>query len=444
MEFRCAFQEKLHCIIKKTTVFKTVVSLTATIVLVFVFIYACNKNEVTRWKHFTIADPLPGTELSSGVGGIPPADFDGDGDLDVAISRGETKTAYWYERKSDAEWIQHTIGSAESIEFALGTAALDIDQDGWIDVASNMAWFKNPRNLADNPDAPWQVNSYSCGGHDIIAADINRDGHLDIVTYDTHDGTGEQEDLVKWYDTSNGLKQTSIGGGYKHHGGIAPRGAGDLDGDGDLDIVIPGHWFENPGDGYGDWIEHDWPHTPVQNATFGPSIRSWIADINNDGENDIVYGDCDTGQGHVYWIENLGKGTGWKQHKLQDPPTAEGDVPGTGSYHSLCVADFDMDGDLDIFGGEQEDPTVLDDPGVLPMKPAGLKERGVMWENSGAEKPSFKVVVIQLDNPGWHDAEIGDVDGDGDFDIVTKIWSKDGPTLHADYWRNETIKRTKQ
>ncbi len=381
------------------------------------------------FTHLTIADPLPGSAW--GTGGSPLADYDGDGDLDVVISRREPKTAYWFERKDDATWVRHVMGSAEGLANTLGAAALDINDDGWPDVVLTKVWFENPGGLLENPDAPWPAHDFAGGGHDIVAADINGDGRLDIVTYH---GT-----VVSWYDPADGMRQTDVGQGEENHGGIAPNGIGDLDGDGALDIVIPAYWFENPGNASRPWRRYEWPHLAVPNASYGTSMRSWIVDLNGDGRNDIVYSDCDTGWSHVYWVEDTGRRPRWKRHLLDDPPTRPGDVPGTGSFHSLGVADFDGDGHLDIFAGEQEDPDAyMESSGKLAMKPKGLKERGVIWLSSGGSSPAFTPVVLQIDNPGWHDATLGDVDGDGDIDIVTKIWNKDGATYHADYWRNDT------
>ena len=385
-----------------------------------------------KWTHFTVTEALPGSAW--GTGGIPLADFDGDGDLDLMVSRREPKTAYWFERKDDSTWVRHTMGEAEGLANALGAAALDINGDRRPDVVSNQVWFENPGSLVKHPENGWPAYPFAGGGHDIIAADLNGDKWLDIITYH---GT-----VVSWFNPPAAMKQTDIGQGEENHGGIAPRGAGDLDGDRDLDIVIPRYWFENPGKKGGPWPRHEWPHLAVEKASYGTSMRVWIADINRDGRNDIVYSDCDTGLSHVYWVENLGKGARWERHPLPDPTTAPGDVPGTGSFHSLGVADFDSDGDLDIFAGEQEDPdTYMESSGKLPMKPRGLKERGVIWLSSGGKQPTFTPVVIQVDNPGWHDAQLGDVDADGDIDIVTKVWNKDGAAYHVDYWRNDTPRR---
>ncbi len=392
------------------------------------FLCPCSVTaDIKDWTHFSIADSLPGTEW--GTGGTPLADFDGDGDLDISVSRREMDAVYWYQRVDDATWIRHTITTG-NIENKLGATAVDCDLDGFVDVVYPNLWFKNSGNLKAQPDATWERHEYSGEGHDILSGDINGNGHLDVITYDGK--------TLQWFDTSAHMRGTEISRGYDHHGGTAPKGIGDLDGDGDNDVVIPGYWFENQGNGYGNWTRHEWPHEPIINASYGTSTRCWVIDINKDGWQDIIYSDCDTGYSHVYWVQNNGQGAAWTRHLLTDPSVASGDVPETGSFHSLGVADFDLDGDLDIFAGEQEDPDIyMVEDGKLPMKPVGLKERGVIWENNGASEPAFTPVIIQLDNPGWHDAVLGDVDYDGDIDIVSKVWNKDGSTYHADFWRND-------
>jgi hypothetical protein len=381
-----------------------------------------------HWKHFSIDPVLPGS--SWGTGGTALADFDGDGDLDAAISRRNTRSAYWYERVNDSLWIQHLMESGASLEGTLGTTAIDMDRDGWTDVVYNGIWFRNPGILKQYPDTPWPATPIKAGGHDAVTTDINGDGGEDLVVYDGN--------KLAWYDPSNTLREHVISSGHLDHGGTAPRGFGDLDGDGDTDVVIPGSWFANPGDGAGIWAAHAWPFEEVPNASYGRSIRAWVTDLDRDGRNDIIYGHCDTGGSHLYWVRNEGGGQEWKSYQLPDPPTRGGDVEGTGSFHSLGVADFNMDGFDDIFAGEQEDPDVyMEGEGRVAMKPRGLKERGVIWYNNGLTPPQFETYVIQLDNPGWHDAQLGDVDGDGDIDIVSKIWNADGPAYHMDYWRNQ-------
>ncbi|HBL78092.1 MAG: hypothetical protein A2W90_13475 [Bacteroidetes bacterium GWF2_42_66] len=389
------------------------------------------KNKRPSWTHFYIDAILPGSTY--GAGGPVLTDFDSDGDLDVALSRRNTKQAYWYERVNDSIWIPHLIGQADQLGNTLGSAGIDVNRDGAVDVVFEGVWFRNPGDIGKDrySEPQWRPYFYKGGGHDICNADIDNDGNEDLLIYDGY--------KLAWYKwTAKGLAERVIDYGYQDHGGTTPRGVGDLDGDGDLDVVIPGFWFENPGNEMKRWPRHEWPYQEVPDASFGNSIRAWIADINQDGKNDIVYSNCDTGGSHVYWVENNDKGQKWASHQLADPPTREGDVPGTGSFHSLGIADFDMDGNLDIFAGEQEDPsTYMEAQGKVAMKPRGLKERGVIWYNKGGKSPDFEIFIIHVDNPGWHDAQLGDVDGDGDIDIVSKVWHADGPVYHLDYWRNE-------
>jgi len=211
------------------------------------------------------------------------------------------------------------------------------------------------------------------------------------------------------------------------HSGLFPNGVVDIDGDGYPDLIMPIYWYKNPAKNDSVWEKVNWPYIPINPTPYGKGIRVWAGDINNDGKNDIIYSDCDVQHSRLYMLINQDNGKSWSMNEIQIPASNVGE---SGSFHSLQVTDLNNDGLQDIFIGEQEDPNKM-------MKPERLKERGIVFLNTGSsENPEFTPEIIHTDNPGWHDALTGDVDGDGDVDIVSKVWNADSTTYHLDFWEN--------
>ena len=362
------------------------------------------------FKHFFIDKDLgqaPGRMADVGRLGL--ADIDNDGDLDFAMG-GSGMQAYWYEFQGKDIWVKHLLGPWG--EQKLGGVPHDVDGDGHIDFVTSGSWYRNPGNPKS---VPFTEHVFDPAGdhsmHDVVIADINRDGKLDVVLQSDNETYGG----IFWWDipmkeTGHWTKHTISTD--KHHGSIFPGGVGDIDGDGDNDVVDVYQWLENDGSGAG-WTAHpiefgkDGKKEKTSRGTaygYGWSARSVVVDMDKDGDSDIVAVDCDQVDSTATVLYNDGDEHFTKRALPQNTPRY-------GSFHSLQVADFNNDGRLDVATVEQQDITWH----------ISVSPRWIIWEQLDDNKWTETII---LDNgSAGHDMACGDVDGDGDIDMVAKVWN---------------------
>lgn len=317
-------------------------------------------------------------------------DMDKDGDLDLVVG-SSGGSVWWFEYQAADKWIRHLIGDHCLTD--KGGVTIDIDGDGWLDHVAGGTWYRN----TGDPTKPFErFENGVIYAYDMIAGDINGDGTQDIVAMSPQEG-------LFWFDFSSApkkkWKKVRIGDGVP--GGIAPYGIADMDNDGDNDIVRSNVWYENlTGDGT-KWKIHRTISFVDNLGKFANSSRVFVIDWDKDGDIDIVQAVSNNAKCKLAWHANKdGKGINWFTHYIASETTQD--------LHSLCVADFDNDGDLDIFSG------------AGPMT-SDLRKRCFIWENTDGAGTSWTQHEI-LNGYESIDAVAGDVDGDGDIDICIKPW----------------------
>ena len=202
-----------------------------------------------------------------------------------------------------------------------------------------------------------------------------------------------------------------------------------MDGDGDVDVVRSNVWFENLRRG-SSWQTHKMtePWGSDQPSFAVNATQTEIVDLNRDGRPDVVIADGENPTSKIAWLEAPAdpRSGAWTTHHLP-----RGDDAPRGALHSLKVADFDGDGDDDIFTVEMERF-----PGARPP-------RWFIWENVDGKGKLAERVILDV-NLGGHEAVIGDVDGDGDIDICAKPWTPNpsnalGGKNHFDFLENLSV-----
>lgn len=279
------------------------------------------------------------------------------------------------------------------------------------------------------------VNSSLGGASSICTGDFDLDGDLDIA------GVGYAEDYVSWWENINGLGTCWIEHTvcWECSSGV-DIASGDLDGDGDLDLIATSYgldtviWFENDALRT-TWTEH------IIDAYFDGAYSVCTADIDGDEDQDVI-GSCIGGDLVVWWDNTDGSGMNWLRRTID---TAV-DLPS-----SITAEDLDNDGDKDIAGlasldgqvcwWENEngigtnwiehivDPNAnlpweiwcadIDSDGSTDIVVAALSDAISWWRNVDGTGTLWTQYVIDTGSDNVTSVCIADIDDDGDQDVVT-------------------------
>lgn len=320
-------------------------------------------------------------------------DVSGDGYPDLVLGSQDASGAalVWYEFPN---WERHDVATGQ---YTTDGKVADLDADGDLDIVvgdleRGLVWFENLGR-----GGSWRLHEIAAGYvHDLAVADLNGDGMLDLARTD-------KKNLEAWYRQKDGSFRGELVSSEPGEG----LDVADLDGDGVLDLLYSNHWLAGTHGPNGmSWERRELaPGWPVETR-----IRS--GDVDGDGRLDVVMS-VSEGEGRVSWFSTQGGNDrgDWLEH-----PISNHSLAGT---HSLAVADFDLDGQVDVLAAEMH---------------TSEKRRIVLFRQAAQ---GWEEVVLAMH--GSHNMAVGDVDLDGDVDVVGKNYA--GPARFLELWENRAADR---
>jgi Tfp pilus assembly protein PilF len=282
-------------------------------------------------------EAVPGPE-ASGITGLLAADLDNDGHLDL-VGYGPQRAVFW-RGKGDGGFEDATAGAGLTAANGTAGAVLDYDIDGDLDLVigggggSGLELFSNalqgPLAAVGKQAFPALAGVASLGGiRAVVAGDLDRDGDLDLLVAHAK-GIAVLDNLRQ-----GRFADRTAASGLAAAGPAEALALADLDDDGLPDLITAGDgglalWHNLGGGRFAPW--------PATGLPQGGRFTAVIAfDADNDGRLDLAA----AGPGGVVVLSRRGT----PGAPSFQPLAVEG---GPKSAVALVAADLDGDGDLDL------------------------------------------------------------------------------------------------
>jgi len=332
-------------------------------------------------------------------------DVDRDGDLDLVAGNAAQNRLYLNDGTGIFRDVTATNMPADNDNTA-AVAMGDVDGDGDPDLVignrGQSRLYLNDGGGKFTDLTAVRMPPRVIGTNAVVLGDVDADNDPDLILGNSgqsllylNDGAGKFTDA-----TSTNMPAL--------WGATLALGLGDVDGDNDLDLVIgnsggvagsPNFLYLNDGAGvFRDVTGTNMPS--VWRATTGVAL----GDIDGDADNDVICGNLEDQnwfgeQNYVY--TNNGAGSFSASPLTPVHRTA-----------AVALADMDEDGDLDVvFGNQPEDPSTCIAQCEGQTRLYVNDGLGAFFEVTGSRLP--------VDDESTQALVVGDIDGDGDPDIVT-------------------------